>query len=73
MTNMTLSVPEELYNKMKQHTELKWSDIARKSFENKLNEIELLDKLLSKSKLSEKDAEIIGHKIKAEIRKRFDK
>ncbi len=73
MTNMTLSVPEELYNKMKQHTELKWSDIARKSFENKLNEIELLDKMLSKSKLSEKDAEIIGHKIKAEIRKRFDK
>ncbi len=73
MTNMTLSVPEELYNKMKQHTELKWSDIARKSFENKLNEIELLDKLLSKSKLSEKNAEIIGHQIKAEIRKRFDK
>lgn len=70
---MTLSVPEELYNKMKQHTELKWSDIARKSFENKLNEIELLDKMLSKSKLSEKDAEIIGHKIKAEMRKRFDK
>lgn len=70
---MTLSVPEELYNKMKQHTELKWSDIARKSFENKLNEIELLDKLLSKSKLSEKNAEIIGHQIKAEIRKRFDK
>lgn len=70
---MTLSVPEELYNKMKQHTEFKWSDIARKAFENKLNEIELLDKMLSKSKLTEEDAEIIGHKIKAEIRKRFDK
>ncbi len=30
-----------------------------------------LDKALAKSKLTEKDAEEIGHKIKHEIRKRF--
>ena len=73
MTNMTLAIPEELHKKIKQHTELKWSDIARKAFERKLNEIEIMDKMLSKSELTEEDAEIIGHKIKAEIRKRFDK
>ena len=70
MANMTLSIPEELHKKLKQHTELKWSDVARKAFEKKLNDIELMDKLLSKSQLTEEDAERIGHKIKHEIAKR---
>jgi hypothetical protein len=69
---MTLSVPEELHKRMKEHTELKWSDIARQAFEKKLREIELANKLLSKSELTEEDAERIGHKIKSKIRKRFN-
>ena len=56
---------------MKQYTELKWSEIARQAFEKKLVEVELMKKLLNKSKLSEKDAERIGNKIKGDIRKRF--
>jgi len=32
-----------------------------------------MGKILSKSELTEKDAEEIGNKIKKEIRKRFDK
>lgn len=72
MSNMTLSVPEELHKRMREHTELKWSDIARQAFEQKLSEIELAKKLLSKSELTEADAEIIGHKIKSKIRERFN-
>ena len=72
MANITLSVSEDLYKKMKKHTELKWSDIARLAFEKKLLELEMVDKLLKNSKLTEPDAEIIGHKIKAGIRKRLD-
>lgn len=70
MTNMTLSVPEDLYKKMRQHTELKWSDVARQAFEKKLKEIELAERLLSESELTE-DAERIGHATKGKIRKRF--
>lgn len=72
MVNMTLSVSEELHKKMKKHTELKWSDIARLAFEKKLMELELVDKLLNKSILTEKDAESIGHKVKGRIRARLD-
>jgi len=36
-----------------------------------LNEAEWVDKVLENSKLTEDDAEEIGNKIKAEIRKRF--
>jgi predicted CopG family antitoxin len=73
MGNMTLSIPEELHEKMRRHTELKWSDIARQAFEKKLREIELAEKLLSKSELTEADAERIGHAIKAKMRKRFSR
>jgi predicted CopG family antitoxin len=72
MANLTLSVSDDLYEKMKKHTELKWSDIARIAFEKKLLELELVEKLLKNSQLTEKDAEIIGHKIKTKIRKRLE-
>lgn len=71
MVNMTLSVPEELYKEMSFHTEIKWSDVARQSFEKKIKELHWMDEILKKSTLTEKDAEEIGHKIKQEIRKRF--
>ncbi len=71
MANMTLSIPDNLYEKMKTHKELKWSEIARQTFERKINEVELLDKMLKNSKLTEANVEEIGNKIKAEIRKRF--
>ncbi len=71
MVNITLTVPIEMYREMKKHKELKWSDVARQAFKKKLQEIKLVNELLNKSELTEEDAEIIGHKIKHEIRKRL--
>lgn len=71
MTNMTLSIPEKLQKRMVRHAELKWSEIARKAFEKKLIEVEMVEKALANSELTEEDAERIGHKIKSEITKRF--
>lgn len=68
---MTLSIAEQMYREMKKHTEVKWSDVARSAIKKKLAELEIMDKVLSNSELTESDAERIGHKIKAEIRKRF--
>ena len=70
MTNMTLAVPEELHGIMKRHNETKWSEIARQALWNHARKLELMDKLLSKSRLTEEDAEKIGHKIKHGIAKR---
>jgi hypothetical protein len=70
---MTLAIPQELHRKMAQHTEIRWSDIARQSFERKLMELDLLDQALKHSKLTEKDAERLGHEIKRAIRKRLDR
>ena len=67
---MTLAVPEELNELMKKHKEIKWSEIARQAMWNQAKKIELMDKILSKSSLTEKDAEEIGNKIKKAIAKK---
>ncbi len=45
MPNMTLSIPEKLYKKMKKHPEIKWSELVRQSIEAAINDKELLDDL----------------------------
>ncbi len=71
MVNITLSISKELFEEMKAHKELKWSEVARQAIKRKLEELRSMNKLLSKSELSESDAEEIGHKIKHDIRKRL--
>ena len=67
---MTLALPEDLHRVMAKHNEIKWSEIARRALWTQARKLELMDKFLSKSVLSEKDAEVIGHKIKHEIAKK---
>ncbi len=70
MTNMTLAVPEDLHEIMKRHSQIKWSEVARRALWDQARKLELMDKLLANSKLTEEDAERIGHKIKHGIAKR---
>ncbi len=70
MTNMTLAIPTELTAVMKKHKEIKWSEVARQAMIEKAGELKLMDEILSKSKLTEKDALEIGRRIKEGIAKR---
>jgi len=70
MVNMTLAVSEELHKIMNKHKTTKWSEVARQAMWERARKLELMDKLLSKSKLTEKDALEIGRKLKEEIAKR---
>lgn len=71
MVNMTLSIPEKLHKEMMIHSDIRWSEVARQAFEKRVRELHWMDELLKNSELTEEDAERIGHKVKAEIRKRF--
>ncbi len=71
MPNMTLSIPTELHDIVKQHTEIKWSEVARRAMWIQARKLSLMDRLAGKSKLSEKDIEELDHKIKAGLFKRF--
>jgi hypothetical protein len=43
MTNMTISIPAELCEKMKKHAEVKWSEVVRKSIADYINKIEIVE------------------------------
>ena len=68
MPTMTLSVPDDLYKVIKQHDEVKWSVIARNAMWEYARKIQLVDSILEKSELTEKDAAEIGKLIKKSIR-----
>jgi len=70
MTNMTLAVPEDLKQIMEKHKEVKWSEVARNAMWEHAKKLEIMEKLVSKSKLTERDALEIGRKIKEGIAKK---
>ena len=72
MVNITLSVPENLHKRMKNFSEIRWSEVARKALEQKINDLETLENIAAKSKLTKKDVEEISKKIKRAAAIRFN-
>ena len=72
MTNITLAIPGELHKKMKQFSEIRWSEIARRAIEQRINDLEVMEKIVSKSKLTKKDVEEISKKIKRSAAIKFN-
>ena len=73
MTNITLAVPNDLHEKMKLHPEIRWSEVVRTSISRKVEILEVMNKIASKSKLTKKDIEDISKKIKAETFDEFNR
>ncbi|MEK6858581.1 MAG: hypothetical protein AABX53_01560 [Nanoarchaeota archaeon] len=44
MTNITLSIDDNVYKKMRKYSEIKWSEFVRKIIEQRLNELEKIEK-----------------------------
>jgi predicted CopG family antitoxin len=73
MTNLTLSVPDDLYEEMKKHPEIRWSEVARQALAKKLEDLRRLDALLSDSKLTDEDVDDIASSVKAGVWKKHRK
>ena len=71
MGTISVSVDDSLRGKMLELDEVNWSAVARKAFEEKVNEIGILKKLASKSKLTVKDAQEISKKINENMANKF--
>jgi len=71
MVNITLSIPNELHKLVKKHSEIKWSEIARRAMWIEARKLDLMDNLTAKSKLTERDIEELDHKIKAGLLERY--
>lgn len=46
MTNVTLSIDDSVYNKMKLHSEIKWSEFIRKCIQQRVAEMEKIKNIL---------------------------
>nr|MBI4156661.1 hypothetical protein [Candidatus Woesearchaeota archaeon] len=55
---------------MKKHNEIRWSEVARQAIWTQAQKLDLMDKILANSKLTEKDALEIGRKVNRGIAKR---
>ncbi len=71
MGNMTLSIPNDIQEEMKQFSEVKWSEVARKAIIDKIETLKLAEKLAKKSKLTIQDVEDFNKKMKHLAGKRF--
>ena len=43
MTNITLSIEDSVYKKMKKHSEIRWSEFVRIAIKERLEDLEKLD------------------------------
>jgi len=63
MPNLTLSLTMELYEAMKKHPEIRWSEVARQAIAKRLKDLETLDAILSKSTLTGWDVHELSEKV----------
>lgn len=71
VVNVTFAVPEELHEIMRRHPEIKWSEIARKAMWEYARKLELMQRIVSESKLSEKDVLELDKKVKAGFGRKY--
>ena len=71
MANITLALPESVHRIVKQHKEIRWSEIARAAISNHAAKLEMMDRIASKSKLSLKDIEELNERVKERLQRRY--
>ena len=72
MVSITLSVPEELKQKMDRFEWLNWSALAREAFAKRMKQLEILEKFekdFEKSELTDEDCIKLGRELKKSMSK----
>lgn len=67
MANLTLAIPDDLHDRMRKRSEIRWSELIRKTISQKIDALDMLDKIANKSKLTKRDIDEIAHKINKEV------
>lgn len=73
MPNLTLTIPEDIKQRMAMFPEINWSEVARQAIVEKTRIMERMQALLSKSKLTEQEAVALGRQAKRSAAKRHAK
>ncbi len=67
---MTFSVPEELKGRARARRDVNWSAIVTQTIQERLKALELMDRVLARSRLSKSDVDEVAEAIDRAIAKR---
>ena len=73
MKTVTVEIPVELQKVLDQHKQVGLAEIASKAILTEAKKIQLTERLVANSKLTEKDVEELDHIIKKGIAKHYKK
>ena len=68
--NMTVTVEDLLWEKMKKHNEIRWSSVMKEAAKEKLKALEILEKLSKKNHFTEKEIEEFAVKLGKKVTSR---
>ena len=71
MVNITLSIPNDLKEKMDQFSEINWSEVARSSIRQKIAQLSFLKGFTSDSDITLEDAEELGKEVSKLLVRRY--
>lgn len=71
MPKVTFEIPADIKDILTKHTEIDWDKIISDTLWSYAKKIKLLESITSKSKLTDKDVEVLDHEIKAALSKKY--
>jgi len=72
MPTITVNVDDDLKKRMEKHPEINWSEVTRQAIQEKIETLDVMDELTSKSDLTESDVAEIADKINESARQRVE-
>jgi ribosomal protein L15 len=72
MPSITVNVDDDLKERMEEHPEINWSEVTRQAIQEKIETLDVMDELTSKSELTESDVAEIADKINESARRRVE-
>lgn len=70
MASLTLAIPEDLRDKMREFPEINWSEVARQAITEKAKLLERMNRILASGHLDENDAKETEVEIKNQVWKK---
>ena len=72
MPTITVNVDDDLKERMEKHPEINWSEVTRQAIQKKIETLDVMDELMSKSDLTESDVAEIADRINESARQRVE-
>ena len=68
MPNITLAISDKTKRRMEKHKHMKWSSAVRAVIEKRLDDLEEVERLAQKSKLTQKDVDELTEMVNSDLR-----